>query len=232
MDLGGFASSVLGVAGIGQEALGFAGQIGATAFNARQAAIQRDFQERMAGSSIQRRVQDAMAAGINPIFAVSGGSGAAVPSGASAIGGDPVASANAARLNAAATKRAVVEADTAVQDNTVAHLNAENWLKSQDAMYSARAAKFSADIAESNARRSDADLETRLNLLPGEEARRLTDRWSGTSAQAGGAVRQFIPFTSAASASRGAGLQYRVEPSGGGNVWINPNASGGPRYEY
>lgn len=101
MDLGGLVSSAAGAVGLGPEVLGGVSSLFGTAFNARQAAIQRDFQERMAGSQVQRRVQDAIAAGVNPIFAVSGGSGAAVPSGgmASATSSpDLVASAKSAAM--------------------------------------------------------------------------------------------------------------------------------------
>lgn len=63
-------------------------QVPSMLFNARQAAINRDFQENMANSQVQRRVADANIAGINPIFAVAGGAGAAAPGGAMAsVGG-------------------------------------------------------------------------------------------------------------------------------------------------
>lgn len=59
-------------------------------FNARQAAMNRDWQENMANTQIQRRMADAEAAGINPIFAMSGGSGAATGGGSAAsVGGGP-----------------------------------------------------------------------------------------------------------------------------------------------
>lgn len=70
------------VIGLGGAAMSVAGSVAQGLFSARQAAMNRDFQENMANSQIQRRVADAEAAGINPIFAVSGGSGAAAPSGA------------------------------------------------------------------------------------------------------------------------------------------------------
>lgn len=45
-------------------------------FSAKEARKNRDFQERMAGTQWQRRVADMRKAGINPLFGISGGSGA------------------------------------------------------------------------------------------------------------------------------------------------------------
>lgn len=58
----------------------------AQAFNAVEAAKNRDWQERLSNSAHQREVADLKKAGLNPVLSALSGQGAATPSGSSASG--------------------------------------------------------------------------------------------------------------------------------------------------
>lgn len=59
-------------------------QNNANAFNAKEAQKQRDYEERLSNTAIQRAVSDAKSAGLNPYLAYNSGLQASTPSGATA----------------------------------------------------------------------------------------------------------------------------------------------------
>lgn len=84
-------------------------------FNAEQAKINREWQEKMSNTAIQRRTEDLKKAGFNPIMAVqSAGGGASTPSGSSASGtSSPNSAFGAAKMQAAQIDLLEAQADKA-----------------------------------------------------------------------------------------------------------------------
>lgn len=89
------------------------------AFNAEQAAQNRDWEERMSNTSVQRRVKDLQQAGINPLLAWTGG-GASVPGAAPASSGiaspTPFHSMSAGLTNAAQAELLGVQKDQVAEN--------------------------------------------------------------------------------------------------------------------
>lgn len=88
-------------------------------FNAEQAQLNRDFQERMSGTQYQRAVADMRAAGLNPGLAYQQG-GAGTPTGSTASGAPPARRENtAAPLGQAVTQstQGAIDAYTTLQQS-------------------------------------------------------------------------------------------------------------------
>lgn len=128
------------IGAIGAGLLGFGGGERANAANARQAAAQMAFQERMAGSQFQRGVEDMRKAGLNPALAYQQG-GASAPTGASAqmdnslgAGGSSAIQAAQAYASIAATGAQIAKTEAETKQVDLATRTAEMQVGWQNAI--------------------------------------------------------------------------------------------------
>ena len=85
------------------------------AFNAQQAQINRDFEERMSNTAYQRSVADAIKAGLNPALMYGNGSAASTPTGSNAQGSASVNAAGLGEMIAQMTQLRMANADISLK---------------------------------------------------------------------------------------------------------------------
>lgn len=172
-------------------------------FNAQQAQLNRDFQERMSNTQYQRGMEDMRKAGLNPILAYSKG-GASAPSGSAASSVSPAPVSNAvenAVSSAQQSKR--LNSEVAKQALEMENLKQQNInLKEQSDQIRAATNKTFADTTSvlSDVRIKEETLKQAMREgEKGEIDKELFDtKWGRIMRQIGTVGKELNPFGSTA----------------------------------